>query len=218
MARCRTIVSHVAPEGFEPGVCRALRTLGYEIVAAGNERAPADLWLVDDERYEIVAAGNEQAHEHFAIASHTGSTVPVILLTRDPEPPPEDPCVVDMLRSPARFCSLYAALQTALEATPRRFPRVTTACPTWSVAGDQICAGTVNSLSEGGCLFRGHPWEPPCEPESRLYLSLPRHQTLTLRARTTYQMGSELGQAFQGVGSAVRAAIGGYVLDQLLAE
>ena len=203
MARCRTIVSHVAPEGFEPGVCRALRTLGYEIVAAGNERAPADLWLVDDEQYEIVAAGNERAHEHFAIGSHTSSTVPVVLLTRDPEPPPKVPYVVDVLRSPARFSSLYAALQTALEATPRRFPRVTTACPTPSVAGDQICTGTVNSLSEGGCLFRCHG-EPPRKPEVRLYFSLPRRQMLTVRAHTVYQKGSELGLAFEGIGSTFR--------------
>lgn len=209
MPESRTILSHVSPEDFEPHARAALEALGYEIVAAGNEQAPADLWLVDD--------------KHFEIDSHTSSAVPVIVLSRDAAPPPEDPCVVDVLRSPARFCSLYVALQTALEADPRRFPRVTTARSARSVAGDQICIGSIVSLSEGGCLFRSHV-ELPTKPEIRLYFSLPGNQMLTVRARTAYQktyqtkQGGELGLEFVGLGSAVRAAIDRYVLDQLLAK
>ena len=131
--------------------------------------------------------------------------------------------MVDGLRSPARFCNLYVALQTALEADPRRFPRVTTARPARSVAGGQICIGSIVSLSQGGCLFRSHV-ELPTKPEIRLYFSLPGNQMLTVRANTasqkTYQtkQGGELGLEFVGLGSAVGAAIDQYVLDQLLAN
>ena len=56
MARCRTIVSHVAPENFEPQVCRALGTLGYDIVAAGEEPTSPELRIVDEEDIERIAS------------------------------------------------------------------------------------------------------------------------------------------------------------------
>ena len=211
MPEHRTVISFVPPEEFEPRVCRALGKLGYEIVAPGNEQAPADLWLIDDKSYA-------------RIDSDMTPPVPVVMLSRDPTVLAED-YVVGVLQPPARFDNLYVALQTALEADPRRFPRVTTARQARSVAGYQICSGAVVSLSEGGCLFRS-PEEPPTKPAIRLYFSLPGNQTLTVRARTAYQktyqrtQGGELGLEFVGLGSAsaVSVAIKKYVIDQLLAN
>lgn len=208
MPESRTILSHVSSEDFEPRAREALEKLGYEIVAAGNERSPADLWLIDDELFG-------------QIDRHARPLVPVVVLSRDPAPLAEDSCVVDVLRTPARLANLYVALQTALESDPRRFPRVPMARPARSVAGDQICIGSLISLSEGGCLFRGHG-ELPATPQFRLYFSLPGNEMLAVRAITTYQGRSdqgrsELGAAFEGLRTAGRSAIEKYVRDRLLA-
>lgn len=208
MLERRTIMSHVSPDSFEPHALAALTSLGYTFVEAGNERTPADLWLIDDDLFE-------------QIDSKPRPGVPVVVLSRDPAPLAEDSCVVDVLRTPARLANLYVALQTALESDPRRFPRVPMARPARSVAGDQICIGSLISLSEGGCLFRGHG-ELPATPQFRLYFSLPGNEMLAVRAITTYQGRSdqgrsELGAAFEGLRTAGRSAIEKYVRDRLLA-
>ncbi len=204
MPESRTILSHVSSEDFEPRAREALEKLGYEIVAAGNERSPADLWLVDDELFGL-------------IDRHARPPVPVVVLSRDPAPLAEDPCVVDVLRSPARFHSLYVVLQTALEATPRRFPRVTTKLVAWCAYGRRICIGSLISISEGGCVFRGDR-ALPAGRDAYLLFSIAPGRKLKLRACTAYRKGRDLGLAFLDLDPDDRSAIAQYVIDQLLAE
>ncbi len=203
MPEHRTIISFVPPEAFEPTLCRALGKLGYEIVAPGNEQAPADLWLVDDKCYARI--------DH-----HTRPPVPVVLLSPDPAALVEDH-VVDVLRPPARFHSLYVALQTALEATPRRSPRVTTKLLAWCAYGRQLCIGTILSLSEGGCIFRCDR-ALPAGRDAYLLFAIAPGRKLKLRACTVHRKGRDLSLAFLDLDPDDRSAIAQYVIDQLLAE
>ena len=212
MTRRRTVVSHVPADAFEPDVCRALQALGYEIVRAGEEPKAAELWIVDDADLERIARG-------------PGPPVPVVALTRDSAPPPADPCVIDAIRRPAPFQSLYVALQTALEANPRRFPRVPMARTAWCLYGGRICVGAVVSLSAGGCLFRSDEDLPWVEPKRHstgdaaiVLFRLDLRRLLKVRARMAHQTGSDLGLGFLDLDPDACSAISEYVMAELLAN
>jgi hypothetical protein len=204
VARCRTIVSHVAPESFEYGVSCALGTLGYDIVPAGEERTPAELRIVDEESLE-------------RFDWDASRSVPIVVLTEDHAPQRLDRRVIDALRRPAPFRDVYMMLQRALESTPRSNPRITTARPARCEYGEETCVGAVVELSEGGCLFRGHPGFLG-GPEIRVLFSLPSYERLELRARTAHRSEGDLGLAFLGLGPGARSAISDYVMNELLAN
>jgi hypothetical protein len=210
VARRAIIVSHVSLEAFEPDACRALQNLGYEIVSAGapsdgpERPVECDLRIVDEADLDRITEAD-------------GSSVPAIILTREPAPLPADRRVIASLRRPALFRDLYATIQTALEETPRNHPRVPTSLPARCAYEDRACAGVVLSLSEGGCLFRSTE-EPPRERETSLQFQLPRPGLISARARHVDWRGSDLGLAFQGLASDFRAAISQYVMDRLVAD
>jgi hypothetical protein len=203
------IASYVPPEAFEADAWPALKSLGYEIVPAGTPSAPGgqptppDLLIVDREDLE-------------QIAGEEGVSTPIIVLTQQPAPPPADPRVIASLTRPARFHDIFAATQRALEPTPRRHARVTTAIPARCLYDDQSCTGAVTSLSEGGCLFRGTNGLSR-EQEVNLQFPLPRLGLISTRARQVNRRGSDLGLAFQDLPSGSRAAISQYVMDRLAA-
>ncbi len=207
MARRRTIASYVSYGAVEPDALRALRSLGYEIVAAGTPSAKAgqqihaDLRIVDEERLGQVTG-------------EASAPVPIILLTREPAPLPADRRVIASLTRPAPFQELYAAIQKTLEPTPRRHPRITTALPARCAYGDRTCTGVVISLSEDGCLLR-NPEELPWEREVDLQFPLPRAGLISTRARQVNRSGKELNLEFQDLASASRLAISQYVMDRL---
>jgi hypothetical protein len=207
MIRRKTIASHVPPGAVEPDALRALRSLGYEIVAVGPPSAKAgqelqsQLRIVDEE-------GLGQ------IAEEASAPVPVILLTREPAPLPADRRVIACLTRPAPFQELYAAIQKALEPTPRRRPRITTALPARCAYGDRTCTGVVISLSEDGCLLR-NPEELPWEREVDLQFPLPRAGLISTRARQVRRSGTDLSLEFQDLSPASRLAISQYVMDRL---
>jgi len=207
MARRALIVSHVAPEAFEPGACRALEKLGYEIVVAGAPSGRADRAIRGDLRIVDEASFGQ-------IADEAPEPVPTIVLTREPAPLPANRRVIASLTRPARFRDLYAVLQTALEVTPRSHPRVDTTLPARCAYGARACTGVVVSLSEGGCLFRSAD-EPPQESETSLQFPLPSPGLIWARARHVGRRESDLGLAFQGLAADARAAISQYVMDRL---
>lgn len=203
-----TIASGVPTEALEPQAWRALRSLGYEIVPA---RAPhgrvdqairPDLWLVDEEGLHQVP-GEE------------GAAAPVILLTRQPAPPPANRRVIASLSQGAPFQELYAAIQKAIERTPRRHPRITTTLAARCAYADRIFTGLVISLSEGGCLFRG-PDDLPRERQTQLQFPLPDPGLISTQARQVNRRGDNFGFAFQDLSSLSRAAISQYVMEQLV--
>jgi hypothetical protein len=210
MVRRGTIASHVALEAFEPDVWRALRSLGYEIVPArppsGTRDQPTqpDLWIADEEGFGQIA-GEESA------------SAPIIILTRQPAPPPANRRVIASLTRGAPFQELYAAIQQAIERTPRRHPRITTALAARCVYEDRTCTGLVVSLSEDGCLFRspdGLSWKR----ETNLQFPLPRPGLISTRARQVHQRENDLGFAFQGLPPDSRFAISQYVMDRLIGK
>jgi hypothetical protein len=209
MARRAVIASHVSPEAFEPDACRALQSLGYEFMPAGAPSGKAgrptggDLRIVDEATLE-------------QIADEGPEPVPTIVLTRDPAPLPANRRVVASLTRPALFQDLFVALQTALETTPRSFPRVATTLPARCTYDDRACTGVVISLSEGGCLFRSAD-EPLQESQTSLQFPLPGPGLISARARHVDRRGSQLGLVFQGLQSDSRAAISQYVMDRLVA-
>jgi hypothetical protein len=208
MARRAIIASHVPPEAFEPDACRALQGLGYEIVAAGAPSGGAkrpirsDLRIVDEASLARIAEDDSEP-------------VPTIILTREPAPLPANRQIIASLTVPAPFRDLYLAVQTALEATPRSYPRVATALPARCTYEDRACAGVVVSLSEGGCLFRSVD-EPLRERQMNLQFPLSGPGLISARARHVDRRGSDLGLVFQGLASRSRAAISQYVMDRLI--
>ena len=208
MARRGIIASHVPPEAFEPDASRALQNLGYEIVPAGTASGRAGRPIQCDVRIVDEASLDQMAAEE-------GEPVPIITLTRRPAPLPADRRVIASLTRPARFQDLYAAVQKALEPTPRNHPRITTALPARCAYDDRACTGVVVSLSEGGCLFRSAD-EPPGEGETSLQFPLPRPGLISTRARQVDRRGSAVGLAFQSLTAESRLAISQYVMDRLI--
>ena len=201
---CRTIVFHVAPESFEPGVCRALGTLGYNIVAAREEPTSAELQIVNEESLEQIGR----------VAS---LPAPILLLTRNPARRLRGPRVVDSLRRPVSFRDLYVSIQRLVEPTPRADPRASTTCPARCTYANEICFGTVISLSEGGCLFRSYR-EPPDESETQMLFALPPSRRIEVRARMVRREKNHLSLRFLDASSDIRSDIGSYVMDELLAN
>jgi hypothetical protein len=208
MARRALIASHVPPEAFERGACRALENLGYEIVPAGEPFGAADRPIRGDLRIVDEASLGR-------IADEDAEQVPVIILTREPAPLPADRRVIASLTRPALFRDLYAAIQTAIEATPRSHPRIATTLPARCAYDERACTGVVISLSEGGCLFRSAD-VPPQERETSLQFPLPAPGLISARARHVDRRDGNLGLAFQDLGSESRAAISRYVMNRLV--
>jgi hypothetical protein len=209
MARRGIIASHVPPEAFEPDACRALQSLGYEIVPAGvlagggDRPIQGDLRIVDEASLDRVAGKDSEA-------------VPTIILTRKRVPLPAKRWVVASLTRPARFQDLYFAVQKVIEATPRSHPRIATALAARCAYDDRACTGIVVSLSEGGCLFRSAD-EPPRKRETSLQFPLPGAGLISARARQVNRRDSDLGLEFRNLPPEFRAGISHYVMSRLIA-
>jgi hypothetical protein len=210
MARRGVIASHVPPEAFEPDACRALESLGYEIVLAGalhgrgDRPIRGDLRIVDEENLG-------------QIADEDSEPVPTIILARERAPLPAKRWIVASLTRPARFQDLYFAVQKAIEATPRSHPRIATALAARCAYDERACTGILVSLSEGGCLFRSTD-EPPQERETSLQFPLPGPGLILARARHVNRRRDDLGLEFQGLPPEFRAAIAQYVMNRLIAD
>jgi hypothetical protein len=208
MMRRRAIASEVSPDSLEPNAHRALQNLGYQIVPARTPSETADpsiqpeLRIVDEEGFD-------------QITGESDSPAPIVFLMRGAAPPPADQRIVASLTRPVRFEDLYAAIQEALEPTPRRHPRVTTALAARCAYDHETCAAAVISISQGGCLLRS-PDGPPAAPEITLQFQLPRTGLVSTRARQVNRRGSDLGLAFEDLPSESRAAVSQYVMDRLI--
>lgn len=208
MIRRRIIASHVPPEAFEPDVCRALESLGYEVVSssaasdAPDRPLRADLWIVGERSLGQIAGEEDPP-------------VPVIILSSQPAPGIAEPRVAASLMRPASFQDLYSAIQEALEATPRRHPRIATALAARCAYDDRACTGAVISLSEGGCLFRSAD-ELPWGREVDLQFPLSGRGLLSTRAQQVDRRGSDRGLAFHGLSPESRSAISQYVMGRLI--
>jgi hypothetical protein len=139
---------------------------------------------------------------------------PIVVLTREPGSAGSDPRIVASLPRPASLQVLYAVMQSALENTPRRAPRVRTDLSARCWHGNRIWTGSVLSLSETGCLFRSLP-EPPPEREVTLVFALPSDETVSTWASPVGLRGQDVALSFQDVRLDSRVAISQHIVARL---
>ena len=204
------IAERVSEEAFDPGVWVALGTLGYEVICGANnggsaQAVQADLWIVDEEDVAGVPSPN------------TGGFRPIVVLTREPGSAGSDPRIVASLPRPVSLQALYTVLQSTLENTPRRAPRVSTDLAAHCWHGNQFWTGSVLSLSETGCLFRSLP-EPVPEREITLVFALPSDESVSTWASPVGLRGRDVALSFENVHPDSRLAISQHVAAQLAAR
>ncbi len=203
------IESHVGPRAFAPRTREALARLGYKVIPAFSSTLDeVEAWrpalrIVDERQFDTVPAQGD------------AGDVPIILLTGARPLTLEDTRLVGRLRRPATLSSLYPLIQRCLERHPRCAPRVATTLSARVIRADQRTVGSVLSLSEGGCLFRG---SEPIErgQQMNLQFALPESGLLTTRAMCVHFAGAEAGLAFQEADGELRRSIGHYVQGRLI--
>ena len=198
------MADHVRIEALDPGVRIALEALGYEIVpaAAAPLTKRPDLRIVDE-------AGLSRIPRDEGTAD-----VPILLLRPPRSAAPPDARIVASLAPPASLGELYAALQDALERTPRRSPRVSCEVSGRCWHDTDFWTGDVLSLSESGCLFRGAR-AVPLDLEVTVLFSLPGDDVVSTEARPTHRIGADVAFEFLSLDRESREAIRRYVMEQL---
>ncbi len=201
------VAEQVSEEAFDPEVRIALGALGYDFVRGASnggsaQAIEADLWVVDEENVDRVPRPS------------TGSLQPIVVLTREPGSAGSDPRIVASLPRPVSLQAFYAVLQSALENTPRRAPRVSTDLVARCWHGNRFWTGAVLSLSETGCVFRSLP-EPPPELEVTLVFVLPSDETVSTWASPVGLRGQDVALSFENVRPDSRIAISQHVVARL---
>ncbi len=108
-------------------------------------------------------------------------------------------------------------IQRALEATPRRCPRVPTRLSARCIRSERRSIGAVLSLSEGGCLLRTS--ESLRKGVSLgVQFALPDYGLVSTRAVCRYTRMGDAGLAFTDPGPDVRHTIAHYITMQLASE
>ena len=206
----RIILAHAGREAFSDMSRSILSRLGYEIVPSEEFEARSeslgrdlpDLRIVDE---RSIAEVPDDAY----------STVPIILLTGSHGVSGVDPRIVGAIQRPAGMHELYRVLQEVLEDTPRSTPRLPVHLKAHCSRDGLEWAGTVLSLSEGGCLLRS------TAPQNlgatfKLRFSLPRTGPLVLDAEVTYQLVPDLGLTFHSTSPTDRESIKNFIQRSLL--
>ncbi len=202
MPEPRTVANHAASGSFEARALVALERLGYRIATAGSSTDPirdANLRIVDEERLAEIS-GNE----------------PILVLRARPSPGSTDRRVVEAVVRPATLVDLYAALQRALETTPRLAPRIVTRLPARCWQDGRSWSGDVVSLSETGCLL-GTRRQLEGSSGFELAFHLPSGDTVSTPVRAVRRSGLNTGFAFEGLSKRPRVAIAQYVIGRLTA-
>ena len=211
-----TLSCEVGPRAFAPNTRGALEALGYLLVSPQPSRSTSktgygtDLRLVD-----AVGLSTESTPDEILGGAKDRSTAPVILFGRGDARLAADPRIVATVETPASIESLYPALQSALEPTPRQRPRSAAELPAACTGVDQRFVGAVLSLSEGGCLFRSTKAIPVDQPLQLLF-PLPGERMVSTRAWVIEQNGGDVALRFENTTTRSRRAIAGYVLNQLV--
>ncbi|MFK7896171.1 MAG: PilZ domain-containing protein [Myxococcota bacterium] len=193
----------------------ALQNLGYTLLdldldhEAAKSGEDARLWLVDENRLSEVPDLERRPEIQIALLSDPADC---------DERLPRDTRVFARVPKPGRLTPVYEMLQTALEGTPRRLPRVETRISARCISDQSRSMGAVLSLSEGGCLLRS---QEGFQRGARIELqfALPAFGLVTANAECRYAKGTDLGLAFPEAGQETRSAIAHFVTAQLaLAE
>jgi len=220
------IASYVEPRTFAPGTRAALQGLGYAVVPAlcfgrfdvprtgrfdapgrgrGDEPAEAAAIRLVDERHADRIPGADQDPD-----------TPIVLVSGRRRPRIDDPRIAGVVTRPVDLDTLYPILQRALEATPRRVPRVPIQLSARAMRADRRWAGSLTSLSVGGCYLRSSRRVPLGTPLC-VQFALPHNGVLTTRAVCVHADDEGTGLAFTDASDVARREIGGYVAERLAA-
>ena len=206
-ARDRRVALRLREHSLAPRVLEALRALGYAFVDedAGDDCRDAHVWLVDADRLDGLAPLPDQGDLRVLVIASARDRV------RD------DPIVFAQTKRPGRLRSVYAMIESALERTPRRSPRIPTRLSARCIRSDRRAIGAVLSLSEGGCLLRtGEPLRKGAKLD--LQFALPDYGLISTRAECRYVRRGDAGLAFAAPSADVRHTIAHYVTCELARE
>ncbi len=208
-ALSRRIGLRLTERSLAPQVRNALQSLGYTLIDLDSEpeeqATSSRVWLVDEERLEKLPSIAQRPELHVA------------LLCESAEPQleaPEDERVLSRVTRPARLTAVYEMLQTILEGTPRRLPRISTKLSARCIRDEHRSMGAVLSLSKGGCLLRSSEGFAR-GAEIDLQFALPQFGLIKTHAECRYAQGEDLGLAFSDAGSQVQQTIAHYITSRL---
>jgi hypothetical protein len=202
----RRIGLRLTPRSLAPGVVPALEALGYSLHDVDddpdldNDR-PA-VWLVDDSRQAELPTIEEEPDMRLLVVGP-----PKLTQSNDDR-------VVVRIPRPARLTTIYSKLQSTLELSPRRTPRVRTQLPARCIRSDRHAVGALLSLSEGGCLLRTTD-RLRKGSRVRLQFALPEYGLLNTRAECCYTRRGDAGMEFADPTANVRHSIAQFVTLQL---
>jgi hypothetical protein len=207
----RRIGLRLTEQSLAPQVRIALQNLGYLLIDLDSEPAEravhARVWLVDEERLDELPRPQERPELRIALFSTEAQIESA---------PPRDERVFARVTRPGRLAPVYEMLQTALEGTPRRVPRVTTRLSARCIYDRNRSMGAVLSSSEGGCLLRStEGFDRGAQID--LQFALPKFGLISTPAECRYAEGTDVGLAFAEANQETRHTIAHYVAAQLAA-
>ena len=214
-AQDRRIGLHLTPDSLAPRVLEALRTLGYSLESCMDVDptaiAEARVWLVDAERLaDFPDPDSAPDTRLLLITSPEGASDEASSkLDRN-----IDPRIFAETARPGRLGAIYGMIQSALEQTPRRTPRIPTKLSARCIRSDRRSIGAVLSLSEGGCLLRtSESFRKGAKVD--LQFALPDYGLISTPARCRYMRRSDAGLEFDRPTPDIRHTIAHYVTLQL---
>lgn len=210
-ALARRIGLRLTERSLAPQVRNALRSLGYSLIDLDSEPEAEALssrvWIVDEERLDELPSIPQRPELQVALLCESAESQ---------LEPPEDERVFSRITRPARLTTVYEMLQTVLEGTPRRLPRVPTKLSARCIRDEHRSMGAVLSLSEGGCLLRSSDGFAR-GAQIDLQFALPQFGLIKTHAECRYAQGKDLGLAFGDAHSETRRTIAHYVTSRLAA-
>lgn len=199
----RKIDVRLTPRSLAPKVRSALRVLGYTLREEDDASASdAGIWLVDETR--LAEVPDRQA----------APDARILLISSPRWNQGKDSRILAQADRPAGLSPIYSMIQSALEHTPRKTPRVRTQLSARCIKEDRRSIGAVLSLSEGGCLFRtGESLRKGTSID--LQFALPEYGLVSTPAQCRYVRKGDAGLEFSEAAPDIRHSIAHFVTARL---
>lgn len=199
----RKIDVRLTPRSLAPRVLAALKVLGYALrEETDSNPSESGIWLVDETRLgELPDA-------------ESAPDARILLISSPRQNPHQDVRILAQAMRPARLSAVYSMIQSALEHTPRKTPRVRTQLSARCIRADRRSLGAVLSLSEGGCLLRTAD-SLRKGTHIDLQFALPEYGLVSTKAQCRYVRKGDAGMEFSAPAPDVRHSIAHYVTMQL---
>lgn len=204
----RKIDVRLTPRSLAPRVLPALQVLGYalreEADPIASNLSDSGIWLVDEARLDELPD------------TEVAPDARILLISSPRQNQHEDIRILAQTPRPARLSAVYSMIQSALEETPRRTPRVRTQLSARCIKADRRSIGAVLSLSEGGCLLRtAENLRKGVNVD--LQFALPEYGLVSTKAQCRYVRKGDAGMEFSEPAPDIRHSIAHFVTT-LLAE